>query len=30
MFSYVTVDLLEALREVPGLDASKIALSGHS
>ena len=29
MFSYVTVDLLEALREVPGLDASRIALSGH-
>lgn len=30
MFSYVTVDLLEALREVPGVDSSKIALSGHS
>jgi S-formylglutathione hydrolase len=30
MFSYVTVDLIEALKEVPGLDASKIALSGHS
>lgn len=30
MFSYVTVDLLEALRSVPGLDPSKIALTGHS
>ena len=32
MFSYVTVDLLEALRAVPGLAAEegKIALSGHS
>ena len=30
MFSYVTFDLLEALREVPGLDASRVALSGHS
>lgn len=30
MFSYVTLDLLEALRAVPGLDPSKVALSGHS
>ena len=31
MFSYVTVDLLEALKSVPGLDPGKgIALCGHS
>lgn len=30
MLSYVTVDLLESLKEVRGIDASRIALSGHS